>query len=270
MIYKGFTLNSPRIGNIPGDPPGWGKREFQAWQDLIDTVVGDATVQEKATANGHRHYRLVSQTTGNVVLSCSSDGKATFSGPIVSYCQGAARMTMTPSGGIFDMEAGTGVSIFMRAPSGQIHLETTTGNIVLATTDSANPGGITISVGGAGNACMNTVNGNISLNAGGTGDASLMTYDGNVDIGSTDVGNIALTVNSGHISLMGGNVGVKTATPGKPLDINGIIRTNDDISISDSSKGLVLKDANSTPQYWRLTVSTSGSLVITNLGTTEP
>jgi len=46
--------------------------------------------------------------------------------------------------------------------------------------------------------------------------------------------------------------------------------TTDDVIIDTSSKGLVLKDNAGTPHYWRVTVNTTGSLIVTDLGTTKP
>ena len=41
-------------------------------------------------------------------------------------------------------------------------------------------------------------------------------------------------------------------------------------AIDLATKGLVLKDTQGTPHYWRVTVSTSGVLTTTDLGTTSP
>jgi len=46
--------------------------------------------------------------------------------------------------------------------------------------------------------------------------------------------------------------------------------TTDDIVIDLATKGLVLKDTQGTPHYWRITVSTVGAIVTTDLGTTKP
>lgn len=46
------------------------------------------------------------------------------------------------------------------------------------------------------------------------------------------------------------------------------ISTEGDVTINSSSRGLVLKD--SAGVYWRFTVSTSGVVTSTNLGTTKP
>lgn len=48
------------------------------------------------------------------------------------------------------------------------------------------------------------------------------------------------------------------------------IDTIDDVIIDLASKGLVLKDTQTTPNYWRITINNSGTLVITNIGTTKP
>ena len=43
-----------------------------------------------------------------------------------------------------------------------------------------------------------------------------------------------------------------------------------DVIVDTATKGLVLKDTQGTPHYWRVTVSNVGALVITDLGTTKP
>ena len=48
------------------------------------------------------------------------------------------------------------------------------------------------------------------------------------------------------------------------------IDTTDDLIVDLATKGLVLKDTAGTPHYWRVTVSTLGALVTTDLGTTKP
>lgn len=48
------------------------------------------------------------------------------------------------------------------------------------------------------------------------------------------------------------------------------VDTTDDIVIDLATKGLVLKDTQGTPHYWRVTISTTGSLTTTDLGTTKP
>jgi len=48
------------------------------------------------------------------------------------------------------------------------------------------------------------------------------------------------------------------------------VDTTDDVIVDDATNGLVLKDTQGTPHYWRVTVSNAGALVITDLGTTKP
>ncbi len=48
------------------------------------------------------------------------------------------------------------------------------------------------------------------------------------------------------------------------------VDTTDDVVIDLATKGLVLKDTQATPHYWRVTISTVGVLTTTDLGTTKP
>jgi hypothetical protein len=48
------------------------------------------------------------------------------------------------------------------------------------------------------------------------------------------------------------------------------VDTTDDVIVDDATNGLVLKDTQGTPHYWRVTVNNTGTLVITDLGTTKP
>jgi len=43
-----------------------------------------------------------------------------------------------------------------------------------------------------------------------------------------------------------------------------------DIIVDDSAKGLILKDMQATPHYWRFSLNNSGVLVTTDIGTTKP
>lgn len=52
--------------------------------------------------------------------------------------------------------------------------------------------------------------------------------------------------------------------------ISAGVDTTDDVIIDLATKGLVLKDNAGTPHYWRVTVNTAGTLVVTDLGTTKP
>lgn len=48
------------------------------------------------------------------------------------------------------------------------------------------------------------------------------------------------------------------------------IDTSDDLVIDLATKGLVLKDTQATPHYWRVTINTLGVLITSDLGTTKP
>lgn len=48
------------------------------------------------------------------------------------------------------------------------------------------------------------------------------------------------------------------------------VDTTDDLVIDLATKGLVLRDTQGTPHYWRITISNAGALVITDVGTTKP
>ena len=48
------------------------------------------------------------------------------------------------------------------------------------------------------------------------------------------------------------------------------VDTTDDVIIDLATKGLVLKDTQGTPHYWRITIDNVGALVITDVGTTKP
>ncbi len=48
------------------------------------------------------------------------------------------------------------------------------------------------------------------------------------------------------------------------------VDTTDDVIVDDATNGLVLKDTQGTPHYWRITINNVGTLVITDLGTTKP
>jgi len=44
----------------------------------------------------------------------------------------------------------------------------------------------------------------------------------------------------------------------------------EDVIFDDSANGLVLKDTQAPPHYWRVTIDNTGTLVITDLGTVKP
>jgi hypothetical protein len=48
------------------------------------------------------------------------------------------------------------------------------------------------------------------------------------------------------------------------------VDTTDDIIVDLATKGLVLKDAQGTPHYWRVTISNVGAIITSDLGTGKP
>lgn len=73
---------------------------------------------------------------------------------------------------------------------------------------------------------------------------------------------IEYTTNKNTVSGYAGLNSVSRTTKG--------VDTTDDIIVDLATKGLVLKDTQGTPHYWRVTVSTLGVLTTADLGTTKP
>jgi hypothetical protein len=48
------------------------------------------------------------------------------------------------------------------------------------------------------------------------------------------------------------------------------VLTVDDLIVDLATKGLVLKDTQGTPHYWRVTISNVGAIVTTDVGTSAP
>jgi hypothetical protein len=48
------------------------------------------------------------------------------------------------------------------------------------------------------------------------------------------------------------------------------VDTTDDLIVDLATKGLVLKDTQGTPHYWRVTITTLGALSTADLGTSKP
>jgi hypothetical protein len=48
------------------------------------------------------------------------------------------------------------------------------------------------------------------------------------------------------------------------------VDTTDDVVIDLATKGLVLKDTQGTPHYWRVTITNSGTLTTADIGTGKP
>jgi len=68
-----------------------------------------------------------------------------------------------------------------------------------------------------------------------------------------------------------GQVSINTTTAAEFLTVAGRVRsTTSDIVVETNTRGLILKDTQATPHYWRITVSTLGVLTTTDLGTSLP
>jgi len=52
--------------------------------------------------------------------------------------------------------------------------------------------------------------------------------------------------------------------------VDTVLTLTEDIRIDSGSRGLILKDNQATPHYWRVTVSNLGVLQTTDIGTTLP
>ncbi len=66
-------------------------------------------------------------------------------------------------------------------------------------------------------------------------------------------------------------VGIGTWFPSEKLTVKGRIRSStSDIVVEANTRGLILKDTQSTPHYWRISISNTGVLTTTDLGTTLP
>lgn len=52
--------------------------------------------------------------------------------------------------------------------------------------------------------------------------------------------------------------------------IDKVITLSDDVRVDNADGGLILKDHQGTPHYWRVTVSNVGALIVTDIGITLP
>ena len=64
--------------------------------------------------------------------------------------------------------------------------------------------------------------------------------------------------------------GVQTTASTNIKDSTAGAISTEDLIVDLATKGLVLKDTQATPHYWRLTATTLGVLVTTDLGTAVP
>ena len=76
--YKGIALNEA------GDPAPWATKETDAFKEIIDSIVIDTVSGSASDAkvNGHKHFKLYSETNGDLVLSIDPSQKASFSGDV--------------------------------------------------------------------------------------------------------------------------------------------------------------------------------------------
>jgi len=79
MNYLGFDINTETT------PKPWGYREKICWQDALQTLVKD-TVDGSKYTTGHKHFKLYSDTTGELTVYCNSLKDTTFYGNIGIGC----------------------------------------------------------------------------------------------------------------------------------------------------------------------------------------
>lgn len=70
-----------------------------------------------------------------------------------------------------------------------------------------------------------------------------------------------------HLNALGGDRGQYKH---KNRQVLVGLESTEDLIIDAGTQGVVLKDTQARPHYWRLTISTIGALVITDLGVTKP
>lgn len=97
--------------------------------------------------------------------------------------------------------------------------------------------------------------------------------------GGAKASNLGMTRNSFDLSLGTTLVRVNGQSDGDllllstnqvKLSATDYIEADNDIVMTSTSKGLVLKDNAGTPHYWRVTINSAGTLVTTDLGTSPP
>lgn len=86
----------------------------------------------------------------------------------------------------------------------------------------------------------------------------------------TDAGDTTLHYHSRHEDSANKNAANGYAGLNASSRTTKGVDTTDDIIIDLATKGLVLKDTQGTPHYWRVTISTLGALTTTDLGTSKP
>lgn len=98
----------------------------------------------------------------------------------------------------------------------------------------------------------------------------------NINFAGSNLTDLATRAHNNLQSVQGGSAGefyhltsAQHSEATSPRSSRGV-DTTDDLIVDDATQGLVLKDTQGTPHYWRITVNNTGTLVITDLGTTKP
>ena len=87
-------------------------------------------------------------------------------------------------------------------------------------------------------------------------------YDGEIADLTAALANVVIPIQEDRIQILEVVNALARATKG--------IDTTDDLIVDLATKGLVLKDTQATPHYWRVTVDNAGALVISDVGTAKP
>lgn len=152
-----------------------------------------------------------------------------------------------------------------------VHITFTNNNaaIEVGTTDGADDGVLAL---GGGGVPSGTRGGVINLYGN-----ERAVYPGSVHILAGAVADSGVQISGGNVSGSYVQLGVAGVPDVVKLDYNkdlwltvGKFYTVNDVIIDLATKGLVLKDTQGTPHYWRVTVSTLGVLTTSDLGTGLP
>ena len=102
--YKGIELNAP------GDPAPWATIEQDVHKQTIDSIVIDTVSGSASDAkvNGHKHFRLYAESTGDLVLSIDNTQKTTLVGDV--QIDGDIQATVATQGGFVKNDAAGNLS----------------------------------------------------------------------------------------------------------------------------------------------------------------
>lgn len=259
-IYRDFDLN-----DFNARKP-WGTREYQAWRDVLDTLLADCVYANKSTVDGHRHYRLFNPDTRLSQLVCSTNVE------VNSNINLASGFTYQING--VDIMAG-GMS-----GSGTIGYvpKFTAAKVLGDSTLTDNGTLITMQPGGGTNKILTIAGGigrgggMVKLTTNGSGCDLILAPTGNVCVGSYDYPTEKLQV-AGNIDIIDGyhyryggsnmftcnaNYLLRKSESGRDLVVQSLIQddgtnivistTNGNITIatSDISKTLIIRTAGSS------------------------